>query len=56
MHLSAFEKVMHGTLFEDYKSFLKNENDGWPKHNLFGEASHFLERNKESVCDAIRKK
>ena len=33
--ISTFEKLIHGTLPQDYKAFLKNENGGRPKPNLF---------------------
>ena len=33
--ISAFEKLIHGTLPQDYRAFLKNENGGRPKPNLF---------------------
>src|ERR1700722_16886405 len=33
--ISAFESLIHGTLPEDYKAFLKKENGGRPKPNQF---------------------
>jgi hypothetical protein len=33
--ISAFEKLIHGTLPEDYKAFLKNQNGGRPQPRRF---------------------